>query len=793
MNTFLFILMFIISLSVTGIFLHEIRNDNKGKKSAGKIRSIRSMARGAAVFLFSVGAADNLNLINFGIYAGAFFLLGITSIFSFLLCEINKKKKYPVIAFAVKAMMIAAVLEVTLFNLPFYRLWGKNFTEMNFKAEQFASSMGVNYRPAEKDIMIKGTEEISFTLEGINEEVGNVFIDLNFENGTKGAEIFVDAMDETQTTIYRENIGKGMMVRDRWGSQFTDLQLSGKVSDMRIRIVPINGGIVYINGITLNTSSPMDVSMTRFLAIVLLSSFIYLMFNSRIFNRCFVENRKFCRGFTVVLTVLLCVVTVWITHYKLGFTWKDALSLPEGDQMSQELVEAFENGSTSLLNEPAESLKNFDNPYDRALRESVELDIEWDHVYFDQKYYSYYGIAPVILLFMPFHLITGHFLHDGIAIMIFSFIGIIGLSFLFMKIVEKFFPKTPTGLFITALIILHTISGIWFSIGRPQFYETAMAAGFAFLTWAVYFMISAGIIGKEKPSLPKTAISSLLFAVAVLSRPTLVLYCICAAVFMIAALKRASGKAANPQKNKLFNSDGVKYILCALLPMVCLGLVQMWYNYSRFGNPFEFGIQYSLTINDFTKAQFHWQLSLVALFNYFFNAPVITPVYPIVSTKFQFMNVNGFFYEDFASTVNSSGLFFLALPMFAYFLAPRALKTFPDRRMKLSRMAYIGIPCLLIPIIIVASVWESGYAVRYMVDFSWQALLGAFAVIFYLYSKTDNETLKKLAKGFMCFSLIWTLFIAGVQNVNQIFCYTSIRPEYPEIAYDVEQFFAFWK
>lgn len=40
MNTFLFILMFIISLSVTGIFLHEICSDNKGKKAGGKLRSI---------------------------------------------------------------------------------------------------------------------------------------------------------------------------------------------------------------------------------------------------------------------------------------------------------------------------------------------------------------------------------------------------------------------------------------------------------------------------------------------------------------------------------------------------------------------------------------------------------------------------------------------------------------------------------------------------------------------------------------------------------------------------------
>jgi hypothetical protein len=30
------------------------------------------------------------------------------------------------------------------------------------------------------------------------------------------------------------------------------------------------------------------------------------------------------------------------------------------------------------------------------------------------------------------------------------------------------------------------------------------------------------------------------------------------------------------------------------------------------------------------------------------------------------------------------------------------------------------------PIIIIASVWESGYAVRYMLDFSWEAALGIF-------------------------------------------------------------------
>ena len=94
---------------------------------------------------------------------------------------------------------------------------------------------------------------------------------------------------------------------------------------------------------------------------------------------------------------------------------------------------------------------------------------------------------------------------------------------------------------------------------------------------------------------------------------------------------------------------------------------------------------------------------------------------------------------------------------------------------------------------IIASVWESGYAVRYMADFAWQSLLGAFAVIFLLYAKNGNQQVRKLVRIFMCFSLVWTLFIAGVQDVNHLFRFTDGHWDFPEIAYDVEQFFAIWK
>jgi hypothetical protein len=298
-------------------------------------------------------------------------------------------------------------------------------------------------------------------------------------------------------------------------------------------------------------------------------------------------------------------------------------------------------------------------------------------------------------------------------------------------------------------------------------------------------------------------------AIAVLCRPTLVLYCICAAVFIICGAPRMSDKTLPSGKPKFFTGSSVKYMICALLPMVVIGLVQMGYNFARFGNPLEFGIQYSLTINDFTRAQFHGKLSWIAIYNYFFNPPVFTPKYPIVSTNFQYLGVNGFFYSDYDATHNTSGLFFLALPMFAYFFSGRALRTFPDRRTKIARAAAIAVPCLIMPFIIVFSVWESGYAVRYMADFSWQAVTGAFAIIFdlvcrnddqskrniakALVCRNDDQSKRNIAKALLCFACLWALVVSGVQSLGQAFRFAQYHKDFPEIAYMIENTFAFWE
>lgn len=797
MNTFLFIIMFIIAAGSSICFLKEIKHDLNNEKASKHMSALMSLSRGAAVFLFFIAISVAVGLIYFGVYSDGFVILGLMSAASMVMCEVNKRKPNKLLGAAAKVVFIAAILEVTVFNLATYRMFFGNYNKMEFTAEQCACADGVEYRPKEKDIVVKGNKSAIFTFENINAPVSNVYLDLYYEYNSGGAAVSIDAMDESQTTIYREGIGKGTTVRDKWHSQYIPLELSGNVSSLKLTVSPLTGGIIYIDGISMNSQIPIDVSWMRVLMIIGLTVLFYWVTKCNSSQKSVIKSEKFFRRSAVVITAAACIIAVIITNMKLnGVEWSYLLKQETGNQVSQELPEAFEHGSTHLLEAPTKDVVEFDNVYDKAYREANEINIKWDHVYYDGNYYSYYGIAPVILLFLPYHKITGYCFPDQGAVLIFAIIGIIGLTFVFMEFMKKLFPKTPVGLAVAGLIILQTASGIWYSVGRPLFYEVAMSAGFCFITWAVYFMLSANIVGGGKISLPRTALSSLFFAIAVLSRPTLVLYCICAAGFMVFALPRTSGvrrTSDGKKKQKLFTASAVRYLVCAIAPMAVLGLVQMWYNFDRFGSPFEFGIQYSLTINDFTKAQFHPRLSLIALYNYLFNPPVFSASYPFVSTNFQFLDTNGFFYEDRISTLNSSGLFFLALPMFAYFIAGKALKRIPEKKKKLQAMAYVGIPCVIIPVAIIASVWESGYAVRYMVDFSWQSILGAYAIIFYIYSKVNDKTKRDIIRKFICFSVLWTLVVSGTQSVNQAFRYGSANMDHPDVAYETEQLYAFWK
>jgi hypothetical protein len=302
----------------------------------------------------------------------------------------------------------------------------------------------------------------------------------------------------------------------------------------------------------------------------------------------------------------------------------------------------------------------------------------------------------------------------------------------------------------------------------------AISAGFMCLTATAYLIFTSGIIGGGKPNLPRIFLSSMLMGLSVMCRPTLAVYAVCGVVFFALNAKK-QGKGGM-----------LKYICCAFLPICCLGAFQMYYNYARFVSVFEFGIKYSLTINDFTHTEFHLHNMLVGVYNFLLAPPAFIPDYPFVSAPFSFIGLNSFYFKD-EGTI--SGLIFLVPPIFGYLSGKKALKLIPDRKNKILSALAVGTMGIIMPLVIVCAAWESGYSARYMADFSWQAVMGAYAVLFLQYTKSENAEKKRVFTAAMGICAVYTLIVVGIESF--VFAFPMIS--FPEFADMLNRFAAFYK
>lgn len=740
------------------------------------------------IFTVFMGTADIAGIIRTGEMHGGFAVIGTVLLLEKVCSFIRTKVQSGTVKFFSKMIVITALIELIVFQLPSYRIFFGNYKNTTLSISQgTVTSDNAVIDSRTGNLKVNGQETSSIEFQNLNQKIGTVRI--NSESSKKAPHrLFadIDTTDET-SALYRKAIVKADIVQGNKSTEYITFLLSGKTDKLQFNFRGENENDRFtISSIEINVPIPFEISVLRMLLILTVSTLVYAVIFSALLSREYKDNKLLCTVATELITTVAIFIAVGMTIAQMPADSKDYFKQDTGNQISEELVLAFENKQVSLLTEPSEELLSIENPYDRALRESTGFEVEWDHVLYKGKYYSYYGIAPVILLFLPYHLITGYFFPTDIAVMIFAVTGIIFLAMTYNAIVKKWFSRIPSGCYISGLLIIMTVCGIWFSTARPLFYEISISSGFAFVTLGAYFLISSDIISTGKTSLLKVTLASLFLAIAVLCRPTLAVYSICACVYYAIGFKKsgeitdADGAVQTDRKRR------IKYLLCALMPFVVLGSVQMCYNYARFESPFDFGIQYSLTINDFINAECHLIYVLIGIFAYLFQPPAIKAGYPYVSTWFTYFHSNGFYFKDWGQT---SGIVWLALPVFGYLFSGKALKRLPDRKSKFTASAIIGLPCVIMPFIIICSIWESGYAVRYVADFSWQIIIGAFAVLFFLYINSKNDTLRKLFKYFMAFSVVASLVV----NIPQIFDFAYSEYNYPVITSNFQEFIEFWR
>lgn len=560
----------------------------------------------------------------------------------------------------------------------------------------------------------------------LDERVGTIALDVINVNGGE-TKVVIDAADETNSE-YRYGIIQGIVLYGYDRTENIVCNLSGKVSKLKINF---------------KTDSADEIIAWIFTAVLV--------------------------GLALLITNVYRYAD---KEHDFFDDWKNA----GGNQITKELVEAFEAGQVYLDIDMNETLGELENPYDWSMRTDEIGDYPWDHLLYEGKYYSYYGIAP-LLIFLPYHLITGGYFPAVWAIWLFGCIGICFLTAFYLSFMKKFFPKIRTSLLLMGLFIISLSNGIWFTFNKGNFYEIAQNSGFACVTAGAYFLISSNVIGREKINKIKLATSSVFLSLGVLSRPTLAVYCFVALIFI------GAGYVKQKKEGRV-----ISYFLCALLPFVIFGGIQMAYNYLRFGSVMDFGIQYSLTINDFTKTEYHTHFVFIGLWNYLFALPVFKENFPFfIPSSVETFNPNGYY---FIATASAVGLFIKALPMWSYLFSSKAYRLSSGKNKKLYAIM-ITAGCVLAPLIIICSVWESGYGARYCVDFAWQMLMGALIIAFVIWEKAKDNT-KRHLNSLMVFAGVVCLVLVSSQTICWILDGTLSESGKMSIL-NFGRLFEFWK
>jgi len=131
-----------------------------------------------------------------------------------------------------------------------------------------------------------------------------------------------------------------------------------------------------------------------------------------------------------------------------------------------------------------------------------------DATYFNDRYYLYFGVAPVILLYAPWRLAAGTYLADGAGTGVFCAVGFLLAVWFFRRCQRRFFPDPrPVWTFVVVLT-LGLGSFVQSELRSSEFYQVPIACAFACAMGVANAMLLAAAAGdgaSKRRELPSPA------------------------------------------------------------------------------------------------------------------------------------------------------------------------------------------------------------------------------------------------------------------------------------------------
>lgn len=669
-------------------------------------------------------------------------------------------------------LAISVLTEICLFN---YRHWE---TVGNKPYEVKSISYGSGYLDNYDGTYTVGEGGLELEIADINDILSNAYINIEIVN--KPEDEVRSIRLSQQVTDYSHRSYYGLPSRDICDqenrSKYMTYHLYGECRNLLITPTLQLGEVVAIQ-IILNPVIPMFFSWERILYCFLILASIYLFRpGSELHKIKYMELTAVCKRNLIILICLIFMTVTWKMVTLIPLFQNDPWDNYKG---YQHLAEALAEGSFSLLEEPSQTLINMDNPYDMNYRfDEMARTGEgflWDHAYYNGKYYIYFGVVPVLMFHLPYYLITGHHLMNHVVIFIIGCFYLAGVLLLFHEMIRRWYRNCSVGVWFMSLALFLVGVQSFYLIKRPDIYAVPIFMASAFGVWGITFILKAQ--GEEKRlSSGYLMAGSLCIALIAGCRPQQFLF------FGIACIML--GKYLFPI-SYWRSREGMKAFGALTVPMLVVAVALMYYNYARFGSPFDFGANYNLTLNDMRYRGWVWDRIPLGLMSYLFWPIRLKPDYPFIESIYLYTNYMGVTIQEPAY----GGLFAIA----PFFIMCGGTFIFHKELRKYNKTTWLIAVYSIVSaiIIIMADTQMAGIVMRYYTDFAPFLGLAALIVTWGVLEKAGSRVnITKAVITFMLACYLFEFVFHGLKFTVDVA--SSLQEQRPEVYAHFKYLTSFW-
>ena len=665
----------------------------------------------------------------------------------------NKKIIKPLIII----LCIPLLLEVFVFN---FRFWESLFFS-NAEAATTRYEDGVYYA------------------EGINAKVRNIYV-----NATDSADIVhlrVIVSDQANTGF---GYDVTEIVNSIDESRYIRIHPDGVVKNIRLDFHPYEDVDTSVPGnveVEFNVVRPFSFRVIRFIVLMVIASLVYLFRpRSGIYSVKLWDNgKKMGHDNKMIVTfAIIAMCSFWIL---ILMKYEDVPIAEYQDRQHVEAIysyqaEALLDGHTYLNIEAPDYLASMDNPYDPAQRnamaEETGIRSRGDFAYYNGRYYSYYGVVPTVMFYLPYMAITGQALPNSVPVFFCSIVFIIAAFMLILQLTRRY-SSISVGHYLLISIGTVFASFAVYCVITPWIYSVAFISGLSFVTAALALWLYAERVMSscKDPDRSARVIASLiggsvLMSLAFGSRPSYILY-----VFLAFPI---FGKAI--REKHFFSKSGLINTLAVIIPALILCSAVLFYNYIRFDSFLDFGAKRNLSIDVMYHEMTPSTLGL-GIFEYLFQLPSLKGTFPYIHSVYDW---------TFHMTDHQGVLFFDPVFGGVFTLAPFTLfSLFLFRRRKTlkdSKLYGLGLLSIVIALILmIVDIQMGGISMRYQIDFALLITLASAVVMIDFLGKNEIGAGERYAELFhraliLCtfFTVIWLLMTSmALEKQNPMLTYST--------------------